>query len=110
LNTRPAGHASGMKRGPIAASKQQILWKGVAFASGTAAAMGVRQAAAALWRAERHQEPPTQPAARNVRWRDALVWAASVAVGAAVARVIAERTAAAAWNAATGSAPPIAND
>jgi hypothetical protein len=36
-----------------------------------------------------------------------MIWAMSVAVGAAVARVVAERTAATAWKAATGAAPPI---
>jgi hypothetical protein len=110
LKTAAIGQAFRMKRDPMSTSKQRLLWKGVALGSGTLAALGVRQGAAALWRAELHEEPPTQPAARDVRLRDALVWAASVAVGAAVARVIAERTAAAAWNAATGSAPPMAED
>jgi hypothetical protein len=87
---------------------QQILWRGIAFAAGSLATVGVRKAAAALWRAERHEDPPTQAAASGVPWRDALVWAVSVGVGAAVARVVAERGAAAAWNAATGEAPPIA--
>ncbi len=53
-----------------------------------------------------HEEPPTNPAARSVPWRDALIWAISVAAGAAVARVVAERGAATAWEAATGSPPP----
>ena len=34
------------------------------------------------------------------------IWAISVAVGAAVARVVAERGAATAWEAATGAPPP----
>jgi hypothetical protein len=99
-----------MQRGLFGTAKQRILWKGVAFASGTIAAVAVRRAAAAVWRTSRHEDPPTEPAARDVPWRDALIWSASVAVGAAVARVVAQRTAAAAWNAATGSAPPIADD
>ena len=90
-------------------TKRRFLWKGIAFGSGTVAALGVRNTAAVLWRTGRHEEPPTEPAGRDVRWRDALIWAVSVSVGAAVARVIAERTAAAAWNAATGSAPPVAD-
>ena len=55
-------------------------------------------------------DPPRGPTdesrSRNVRWRDAFIWAISVAVGAAVARVVAERGAATAWEAATGSPPP----
>jgi Protein of unknown function (DUF4235) len=86
---------------------QKYLWRGVALASGAASAALVRQGAVALWRTSQHEDPPSYPGARDVRWRDALIWAISVAVGAAVARVVAERTAAAAWTAATGSAPPI---
>jgi hypothetical protein len=99
-----------MKRNPRPTATQRYAWQGVAALSGTAATLGVRRAAAALWRSGRHEDPPTHPAARDVSWRDALVWATSVAVGAAVARVIAERTAATAWKAATGVAPPVAND
>jgi len=90
------------------ATVEQVTWRAIAFAAGSIATVGVRKAAAALWRAERHEDPPTQAAARGVAWRDALVWAVSVGVGAAIARVVAERGAAVAWNAATGVAPPIA--
>jgi hypothetical protein len=44
---------------------------------------------------------------RDVCWPDALTWAIAVAVGAAVARVVAQRGAAAAWERATGDPPPI---
>jgi Protein of unknown function (DUF4235) len=86
---------------------QKRLWRVLALVSGAASAALVRQAAVAIWRTSRHEDPPAQPGARDVRWRDALIWTISVAVGAAVARVVAERTAAAAWSAATGSPPPI---
>jgi hypothetical protein len=86
---------------------QRYVWHGVASLSGMLATLAVRRAGAALWRTGRHEEPPTHPAARNTSLQDALIWAISVAVGAAVARVIAERTAATAWKAATGIAPPV---
>ena len=98
-----------MKRNPSPTPIQRYTWQAVAALSGTAATMAVRRGAAALWRSGRHEDPPTHPAARDVSWRDALIWATSVAVGAAVARVVAERTAATAWKAATGDAPPIAS-
>jgi hypothetical protein len=88
---------------------EKLLWRGVALASGAASALLVRQAAVALWHTTRHEDPPKHPGARGVRWRDAMIWTVSVAIGAAVARVIAERTAAAAWKMATGSAPPVDN-
>jgi hypothetical protein len=37
---------------------------------------------------------------------DALTWAVAIAVGAAVAKVIAERAAAAGWERAPGAPPP----
>jgi Protein of unknown function (DUF4235) len=85
---------------------QRILWRLTALAAGTAAASAVRAIASLTWRTTRHEEPPANPAARGVKWRDALIWAISVAVGAAVARVVAERGAATAWEAATGAPPP----
>jgi len=87
---------------------KRLLWQGVAAASGTVAAMAVRRAAITTWRSTKHEDPPENPAARDVGWREALVWATAVAVGAAVARVVAQRGAAAAWERATGDPPPIA--
>ena len=82
------------------------LWELSALSSGTAAAVAYRKLMTALWRFSRHEDPPGNPAARQVRWRDALVWSISLGVGAAVSRLVAERGAAAAWEAAVGSRPP----
>jgi hypothetical protein len=79
----------------------------VAAASGTVAAMAVRRAAITTWRSAKHADPPENPAAPNVGWREALIWATAVAIGAAVARVVAQRGAAAVWERATGEPPPI---
>jgi hypothetical protein len=88
-------------------SPKRVAWQGVAAASGTLAAMAVRQAAVTTWRRTKHEDPPENPAARDVSWTDALAWTIAVAVGAAVARVVAQRGAAAAWERATGDPPPI---
>jgi hypothetical protein len=89
---------------------ERRLWNLATLAAGAGSALLVRQAASTLWRSTRHEEPPQHPADRGVRWGDALIWAVAVAVGAAVARVVAERGAAAAWTAATGSPPPDSGD
>jgi hypothetical protein len=86
---------------------KQLAWQGVALASGTLAAAAVRRAAVTTWRSTKHEDPPQNPAAREVSWTDALAWTIAVAVGAAVARVVAQRGAAAAWERATGDPPPI---
>jgi len=85
---------------------ERRLWQFATIAAGTGSALLARRAATTVWRSTRHEEPPQHPTDRNVGWGDAMVWAVSVAVGAAVARVVAERGAAAAWTAATGSPPP----
>lgn len=86
----------------------ELAWKGVAVLSGTLAAAAVRRLAVTTWRTTTHEDPPANPAARDVSWRDALIWTSAVAVGAAVARVVAQRGAAAVWEKATGDPPPIA--
>lgn len=93
---------------PDMPNRKRLAWQGVAAAAGTLAAMGVRQAAVRTWRTARHEDPPENPVARDVSWTDALTWAIAVAIGAAVARVVAQRGAAAAWEKATGDPPPIA--
>jgi hypothetical protein len=89
---------------------QRRLWEMLAFASGAAAAAACRRGMKVLWRVSRDQDPPENPAARGVRWRDALIWSISLGVGAAVSRLVAQRGAAAAWQAATGSQPPGLDD
>jgi hypothetical protein len=89
---------------------QRRVWEMLAFASGAAAAAACRTGMKALWRANRHEDPPGNPASRRVRWPDALVWSISLGVGAAVSRLVAQRGAAAAWQAATGARPPGLDD
>jgi Protein of unknown function (DUF4235) len=86
---------------------KQMAWQGVAAASGTLAAMAVRRLAVTTWRSTKHVDPPENPVARDVSWPDALTWAVAVAIGAAVARVVAQRGAAAAWERATGEPVPL---
>ena len=85
------------------------MWQLVATLSGMLAATAVRRAAVTTWRSTKHEDPPENPVARDVGWRDALTWAVAIGVGAGVARVVAQRGAAAAWERATGDPPPIAS-
>ncbi len=83
------------------------IWQLVATAAGMAAAASVRRLAVTTWRTTKHEDPPENPAARDVGWRDALTWAVAIGVGAGVARVVAQRGVAKAWERATGDPPPI---
>jgi hypothetical protein len=89
---------------------KQLAWQGVAIASGTLAATAVRRVAVTTWRTTKHEDPPENPVARDVSWPDALTWAIAVAIGAAVARVVAQRGAAAAWERAIGEPIPVPTD
>ena len=86
---------------------KQLAWQGVAATTGALAAIAVRRVAVTTWRTTKHEDPPENPVARDVSWPDALTWAIAVAIGAAVARVVAQRGAAAAWERATGEAVPL---
>lgn len=68
-------------------------------------AAATRKLLQAGWRRTRGGNPPTNPAARGTTWSEALVWAAASGVAMAVARVVAQRGAAEAWRAKTGSYP-----
>jgi hypothetical protein len=83
------------------------IWQAVAALAGMAAATAVRRVAVMTWKTAKHEDPPENPVARDVGWRDALTWAVAVGVGAGVARVVAQRGAAKAWERATGDPPPI---
>ena len=105
MTTERFGHNQDMPQLPKV--PKRLAWQGVAAATGTLAAMAVRQVAVTSWRTAKHEDPPENPAARDVSWTDALTWTIAVAVGAAVARVVAQRGVAAAWERATGDPPPI---
>lgn len=73
--------------------------------SGVAAGSATRALLRAAWRRTRGGDPPTNPAAPGTRWSEALIWAAASGVAMAVTRLIAQRGAAEAWRASTGSYP-----
>ena len=86
--------------------RDDLLWKATALAAGAAAGGAHAARAAGVWRGVKGGEPPVNPAARRTSWPEALSWAASSGVALAVSRLVAQRGAAAAWKAKTGSNPP----
>jgi hypothetical protein len=105
-HTRHAAAGLATRRKGIDTGVKRRLWELSALVSGMAAAAACRKLMTVLWRVSRNEDPPGNPAARHVRWRDALVWSISLGVGAGVSRLVAERGAAAAWEVAVGSRPP----
>jgi hypothetical protein len=58
------------------------------------------------WKKATGKEPPADPSHPDVRWREALGWAAASAAGLAAAKLFAQRRVAATWRRASGVLPP----
>ena len=84
---------------------RNLLWKVVGGLSGVAAGAATRAALRKGWRRVKGSDPPANPAAPGTGWSEALGWAAASGVAMAVTRMVAQRGAAGAWKARTGSYP-----
>jgi|SRR6516165_1231235 hypothetical protein len=85
--------------------RSDLAWKLVAMTTGAVAGAAVRRLLRLVWRGTTKVEPPVHPASGNADWRAALGWVVASGIGVAVARFVAQRGAAAAWKARTGSYP-----
>ncbi len=83
-------------------------WKIVSTGSGLLVGLLVRRLINVVWAkaAPTGHAPPLNPGDRRIGWGEALSWSIATGVGVGVARVVGDRAAAAAWERATGSAPP----
>jgi hypothetical protein len=86
-------------------SKKDLEWKGLAMGAATAAGILTNRLRRLAWIRTKKTEPPANPAARSTTWPDALAWAAASGVALGVAKLVAQRGAAAAWKAKTGGYP-----
>lgn len=80
-------------------------WKIGSGLTGVAAGWATRSVLRAVWRKAKGEQPPENPASPETTWPDALLWAIGSGVALAVTRLVAQRGAAEAWHAATGSYP-----
>lgn len=85
---------------------QEMLWNVLAAVAAAGTAWAGRKAATALWSRVSDAEGPVNPADRSISWTDAVGWALVAGITAAMARVLARRGAAAAWQKVTGETPP----
>lgn len=84
---------------------EERTWNLVALGSAALAGIAMRSLLQSGWQLYRGEEPPDNPAARSVEWRDALVWSIAVGAAAGVARMLGERSAAAGWKKLRGDYP-----
>ena len=85
---------------------KQLEWTAVTYGAGALATVVTRRALTAAWQGAQHGPPPDDPADRNTPWSTALVWAIATGVGLGVVRLLALRSAAFVWEAATNEPPP----
>lgn len=86
---------------------RQTMWKVASAGCALGSAMLARKALNKTWRITAGAEPPENPAASDVRWREALIWTAASAGVAGLARLVAKRGAAAGWTWFFDEDPPV---
>jgi hypothetical protein len=87
-------------------ARKKIIWTITSYAAGALATMLTRRLLVLSWKSARHEPPPDDPADRGTPWTPAIVWAISSGVGIGVARLVAVRGAAKAWEATTNEPHP----
>ena len=87
--------------------RKDHLWTIVASGSALALGAAARWALRGSWRLATGDDPPENPAERNVTWGQAMAWAGASAAVVAVSHLIARRGATAGWERVVGARPPI---
>jgi Protein of unknown function (DUF4235) len=98
------------KRSARAQQVQKIVWSGTSLAIGAGAGLAVEKVLATVWRQLTDAQDPGNTADRRRSWTEALAWGAAFGLGAGVARVVANRSAARLWEAALDETPPTVDD
>lgn len=81
-------------------------WKVAGLAFAIPAGKAARKAMDTTWKSLRGTDPPSNPAAHGTTWGEAVLWSAVIGAASGMARLVAARGAAAAWQTLTGSLPP----
>ena len=93
-------------RAQMGHTAEKTAWKIAATSAGVIAGVLARKVIVSGWVAAKKSNPPTNPAARGTQWSEALAWTIATSIGVGIARLVATRGAAGAWEKATGALPP----
>lgn len=85
---------------------EKKVWEGAIFLAAAGAGLLARQGLALLWRETQGEDPPENPAASGVTWRDALGWAVASGLAIGLSHTLARRGATAAFRALASEDPP----
>lgn len=83
-----------------------LVYKLVGVGAGLVATKLARTVLDKSWEKARGAEPPRNPAVPGVAWSEALCWAIASGVALGVAKLLATKGTANAWQKATGHLPP----
>ncbi len=87
-------------------TRKQLGWKAISYGAGGLAAFITQRLLEFAWKDFRHVAAPPAAADRRAAWADAVSWAVATGLGIGVTRLLAIRTAAVVWEAATREPPP----
>jgi hypothetical protein len=85
---------------------KELGWRAISYLAGAATGLVTQRTLEPVWKRLRRGVPPRAAADRRSSWVEALSWAVATGVGMGVTRLLAVRSAAAVWEAATHELPP----
>jgi hypothetical protein len=86
--------------------RKTLSWKALSLGAGAIATLVTRRALGVLWQQLAKAPAPEPVADRRISWVPALSWAVATGVGVSVMNLVAQRSAATVWEAATHETPP----
>lgn len=93
-------------RAQMGQTAQETTWKLAATGSAIVAGVLARKIVMAGYTKAKHTTPPTNPAGRQTQWSEALTWTIATSIVVGLARLVATRGIAGAWEKLTGHLPP----
>jgi hypothetical protein len=86
--------------------RKELGWRAISYLAGAVAGFATQRMLELAWKQLRRGAPPPAAANRRSSWVEALSWAVATGVGMGVTRLLAIRSAAVVWEAATHELPP----
>ncbi len=97
-------------RAQMSQTAERTAWKALGTGLAILTGIVVRKVLVAVWRRATRHEPPTNPAAADTGWGEAVVWALASGAAIGVGRLVGTRGATAGWQRVVGAPPPGVSD
>lgn len=69
----------------------ETTWKALTFVAATGASFATHSLLKKAWFSTTGKKPPTNPAARETQWTEALIWTAASSLSGGIAKLLAKR-------------------